>query len=342
MDKQKLQSYFLLAILLITVVLSFFIFRPFLLTIILAIIFAVVFEPIHKKIVNFTHGRNNLSALLTVFIILLFIFTPLFFLGMQIFHEASHLYTYFSNNGGSDGIFHIGSNFVNKFQDFLPESQKVLINFDQYLKQGLQWLLSNVGFIFSNIAKIFLSSFIFVIALFYFLKDGTKIKNLIMKFSPLMDVDNKTILEKLKLAINSVVRGTLLVALIQGILTAVGFTIFGVPNAVLWGTIAVIAALVPTIGTALVSIPAILFLFLSGNVYASLGLLIWATVAVGLVDNFLGPKFIERGMKLNPLIILLAVLGGIILFGPVGFLLGPLIIGLLFTLIGIYFLRKED
>ncbi|HIH22425.1 TPA: AI-2E family transporter [Candidatus Micrarchaeota archaeon] len=261
-------------------------------------------------------------------------------MGMQIFREATHLYSYFASNGGSDGIFNLGSNFVNKFQEFLPESQKTLVNFDQYLKQGLQWLLQNVGFVFSNIAKILLNSVIFIIALYYFLKDGNKIKNLIIKFSPLMDVDNETILGKLKSSINSVVRGTLLVAIIQGILTTIGFTIFGVPNAVLWGTLTVIAALVPTVGTALVTVPAILFLFFTGEVYSSLGLLIWATVAVGLVDNFIGPKFMEKGMKLNPLVILLAVLGGLAFFGPVGFLIGPLIIALLVTLVDIYFLRK--
>ena len=83
--------------------------------------------------------------------------------------------------------------------------------------------------------------------------------------------------------------------------------------------------------------PAILFLFLTGEVFSGVGLIVWGVVAVGLVDNFLGPKLVGRGMQLHPLIILLSVLGGIGFFGPIGLLLGPLTISLLFTLLDIYF-----
>ena len=103
---------------------------------------------------------------------------------------------------------------------------------------------------------------------------------------------------------------------------------------------AVIAALIPGIGTALVLIPAILFLFITGEMFSGVGLIVWVVVAVGLVDNFLGPKLVGHGMQLHPLIILLSVFGGIGFFGPIGFLLGPLAISLLFVLIDIYFSLK--
>lgn len=96
------------------------------------------------------------------------------------------------------------------------------------------------------------------------------------------------------------------------------------------------AALIPGIGTALVLTPAIMFLFLKGEVFSGVGLIAWGMGAVGLVDNFLGPKLVGRGMRLHPLIILLSVLGGIGFFGPIGFLLGPLTISLLFALLNIY------
>ncbi|MDO8664313.1 MAG: AI-2E family transporter, partial [Candidatus Liptonbacteria bacterium] len=96
------------------------------------------------------------------------------------------------------------------------------------------------------------------------------------------------------------------------------------------------------IGTALVLLPAILFLFLNGAVFSGIGLIVWGVGVVGLVDNFLGPKLVERGIRLHPFLILLSILGGIGFFGPLGFLLGPLALSLLFALLDIYSsLRKN-
>jgi len=185
-----------------------------------------------------------------------------------------------------------------------------------------------------------MGAFIFLVALYYLLKDGQKLKVAIIALSPLSDTDDETISQKLRGAINAVMKGSLLIAFIQGVLTSAGFAIFGVPNAILWGSVAVIAALIPGIGTALVLIPAILFLFITGEMFSGVGLIVWGVVAVGLVDNFLGPKLVGHGMQLHPLIILLSVFGGIGFFGPIGFLLGPLAISLLFVLIDIYFSLK--
>ena len=179
--------------------------------------------------------------------------------------------------------------------------------------------------------------FIFLVALYYLFKDGHKLKKAVVALSPLRDIYDETIFSKLALAINSVIRGSLTVALVQGILTAVGFAIFGVPNATLWGSVAAIAALIPGIGTALVLLPAIFYLFFNGETFFAVGLFLWGMTAVGLIDNFLGPKLVERGIRLHPFLILLSILGGISFFGPLGFLLGPLALSLFFVLLEIYF-----
>ncbi len=327
------QVYFLLIILVGTFVLAFFIFRPFLYALILATVFATMFQPVYQKIVGFVRGQQELAAFVTILIVIVFIFTPLIFLGIQIFQEAQQLYFSFTDtgSGGKDAVLNIFNGLINN------------INIDQYFKQGLGWMLEHLGSIVTGLAKVALSSFIFLIALYYLLKDGQKLKKTVIALSPLTDTDDETIFKKLELAVNSVVKGSLTVAFIQGILTAVGFAIFGVPNAVLWGTVATIAALIPGIGTALVITPAVIFLFFTSGLFPGFGLLIWGVIAVGLIDNFLGPKLVGHGMQLHPLIVLLAVLGGLAFFGPIGFLLGPLTISLLFTLLDIYFsLRTRE
>ena len=336
MNAQKPQLYFLLAILAGTFVLVFLIFKPFLYALALAIVFATILQPIYQKIVGFTHGRQGLSALATILIVAVFIFVPLKFLGIQIFREAQQLYLSLIDNGGKDAIISMVKNLTDSLQVYFPATQDFSVNIDQYLKQGLGWLIQHFGSVFSSFAKIMLSSFVFLIALYYFLKDGPKLKKAIIALSPLSDTDDEAIFKKLELAIGSVMKGSLLIALVQGALTAIGFAIFGIPNAVLWGTVTVIAALIPGIGTALVLIPAVLFLFFKGDVISGVGLAVWGATAVGLIDNFLGPKLIGRGMRLHPLIILLSALGGIGFFGPIGFLLGPLTISLFFALLDIY------
>jgi predicted PurR-regulated permease PerM len=187
-----------------------------------------------------------------------------------------------------------------------------------------------------------MSLFIFLATLYYLLKDGEKIKKFIIELSPLRDRNDEAILKKLEGAANSIVKGNLLIALTQGVLTAAGLWVFGVPNAALWGSVTVITAIIPGVGTALVLAPAIAFLFFSGATASGFGLLAWGVGAVGLVDNFLGPRLVGRGMQLHPLIILLSVLGGIAFFGPVGLIMGPLTVSFLFALFEVYFsLAKE-
>ncbi|MEK7576648.1 MAG: AI-2E family transporter [Patescibacteria group bacterium] len=343
MSERKPELYFLLASLLGTFILAFLIFQPFLYALVLAMVFATVFHPVYKKIVTITHGWQNLSAFATVLIVVVLIFTPIIFLGMQIFQEAEQLYIVLANDHKRDVVLDAVSALQNNLQKYFPFVQEFSFNIDQYLRQWLSWLLGNLGLVFESFTNIVISSLLFLVALYYLLKDGQKLKMALVYLSPLSDADDEAISRKLGVAVNSVMKGSLLIALIQGVLTSIGFAIFGIQNVVLWGSVAAIAALIPGVGTSLVLAPAILYLFLKGDVAFGVGLAIWGVVAVGLIDNFLGPKLVGRGMQLHPLIILLSVLGGLGLFGPIGFLLGPLVMSLLFALLDIYssLMKKE-
>jgi len=129
-----------------------------------------------------------------------------------------------------------------------------------------------------------------------------------------------------------------MIAIIQGLLSGAGFFIFGVPNPALWGIIAAICALVPGFGTSLVLVPAIIYLFFAGTGAAAIGLALWGALLVGLVDNFLSPILMQRGINIHPLFILFSIIGGLAFFGPSGFIMGPLFLSLLFTLFDIYHL----
>lgn len=334
MANQKTELYFLLALLFGIIVLTFYIFQPFLFAIILAVIFATIFAPVHNRFLKISRQNRGLAALLTTLFVLIVIVVPITFLGIQIFKEATQLYVSLADNGGSSSLLQGIESFVRSLGvPFFPAGP---VDFSIYVKQILSWVIQNLGTIFSNVAKIIVDIFMFLIALYYLFKDGDQLKKSVIALSPLQDTYDETIFRKLSRAINSVVRGSFSVALVQGVMTAVGLTIFGVPNSVLWGSVASVSALIPGLGTSLIIIPSVLFLFFSGATSSAFGLLMWGVAAVGLIDNILGPKIVGKGAKLHQFIIMLSMLGGLIYFGPLGIFLGPLVVTLLFVFLEIY------
>ena len=159
---------------------------------------------------------------------------------------------------------------------------------------------------------------------------------LLIKASPLPDHEDQEILGRLARAIRSVATGTLFVALIQGTLVAIGLSVAGVDRAILLGALAAIGAMIPGVGTGLVMVPIVVILFLTGSIIPAVGLALWGVLIVGMVDNIIGPYLMSRGNNMHPFIILIAVLGGLSLFGPIGFLVGPVVVTLFLVLLEIY------
>lgn len=337
MSEQKPRFYFLVTILAVALILAFLVLRPFLYVLILAAVFAVVLQPVHQWLAERLQQKRGLAALIVLLLAFIFIFTPIIFIGVQIFQDARDLYVSLLQGSGRTEVINLFNDLSAVLQKFFPVQVDLAANADQYLQSGLGWVLQHLGSLFSDFAAFVASSLIFFICLYYLMKDGQKIRSSILAFSPLTDADDEAVLKKLGGAVRSVVKGNLLTASIQGVLSAFGFYLFGVPDVVLWGSVAAIAALIPVVGTSLVLIPMVVFLAIHGGPSAALGLLLWGSLAVGLVDNFLGPKLVGRGMRLHPLIVLLSVMGGISFFGPIGFLLGPLAISLLLALADVYF-----
>lgn len=336
MTNEKPRLYSLLIILGLILILSFLVLRPFLFSLVLASAFAIVFRPLYQQLLKRVREQAWLASLLTILILILFILVPLALLALQIFQEAESLYVSLYDNFSDQSLSTLWPDLSQRLNKISPIFETFSPDLDQYLKNGLSFLVQNLGTVFSNLAKVFVNLFVFLVALFFLLKDGDLFKKKLIALSPLTKDDDELIARKITQATNSVLKGSLLVATLQGISSGIGLTIFGVPNPVIWGTVAALGALVPGIGTTIVLIPAITYLYFTGQVISALGLLAWGALAVGLIDNFLGPHFVGKGAGLHPLLILLSVLGGLSLFGPIGFILGPLTISLLLTLLDIY------
>lgn len=332
MNISSTEKYFLFALLSVTIILTTLIIYPFLTMFILAAAFAVVLTPVYVWIKNnLVRKISWLASLLTVFVFLLFLCVPLFFIGKEVFLQTQGLY-YSIADAGTSGQFLESIN--SSITKFLPAG----FNFDINAKiiQLASSLTNNLASFFSSTLNSILMFFLMMFTLFYLLKDGEQWEKGVLKILPLRDENTNEILSNLKLSINRIFKGAFFIAIAQGVLAWVGFIIFGVPNAIIWAVIAGVASFIPTIGTSIVSVPAILFLFFTGMELQALGLLLWSILLVGMVDNILSPYIISKDTEIPSLFILFAILGGISFMGAVGILIGPLVLSLLYTLISIY------
>lgn len=334
MEMPRTQLYFLVGIIAIVAIFGLFIVRPYLNSLVLAAVFAVVFYPLYQGIKRVTR-YESLASFATVLIISILVLIPLLFFATLVFNEARGLYIATLQGNEAVTLQTLINGIERGVEKIVPNSFGFL-NLSQYVKQALEWMISNMGSAFSSVAEGFVSFALSLFMLYYILKDGQKIRKFLINHSPLPDGYDVQILDRVHDAVNSVIKGSLTVAIIQGIATGTGFFLFGVPDSALWGGVATIAALVPTLGTTLVIGPGIIFLLATDHIGAGLGLAIWGMFAVGMIDNMLGPKLIGRNTHIHPLIIFLGVLGGISLFGPIGFLIGPLVFSILFVLIDAY------
>lgn len=318
-----------------TTIFTILIFYPFLAMLILSIAFAVVLDPVYlfikRKLVRDTAW---LASILTVILFLICLCVPLFFIGKAVFIQTQDIYLKMISSGGSGHLIETIDSSVNKL---LPAE----FNFDIHAKitEMVSSFSDNLTQFFSSTLNSILMFFLMIFTLFYLLKDGEKWEKALVKIFPLSDNNVSEILNNLKKSINRIFRGSFIIAIAQGILAWVGFMIFGVPNALIWAIVAAIASFIPTVGTSIVSIPAILFLFFSGMQLQALGLLIWSMLLIGMIDNILAPYIISKDTEIPSLFVLFAILGGVSLLGPLGILIGPLVLSLLYSLVSIY--KKE-
>ena len=330
MQTKIIERYFFFSLLFAVFIFSFFIFRPFWIVLVLGISFSIVLHPVYAWL-NRRKIPSWLSAFLTVLFFIIIIGVPLFGIGIIVFNQSQDAYQMIVSNVDSLSFIDSINNSVNSV---LPEG----ISFDLHEKISIfiSFISNNIASVFTSTLSTLFSFILTLLSIFYFLKDGARWRKALVVLSPLSDADDEKIMKKLSRAVNGIIKGYLLVAFIQGILMGLGLALFGVPNPALWGLVTIITSLVPTIGTAIISVPAIIFLFVTGNTIEAIGLLVWAVVIVGMIDNLLSPVIVGSKINLPPLLILFSVLGGISLLGPVGILVGPLTISLLYTLISIY------
>jgi predicted PurR-regulated permease PerM len=342
---------FLLLVLFFSLYLSYLILEPFFHTLVFAIVLASLFYPIQLYLTRLYRGRKNLAALTVIFIITFLIALPTFFFASALVTQgldSINRINEWIKSGNLDKItedprFLTYSKWVEERLTFVKLDQiDIASNILQLSKNLGQFLLSKGATILGNVATLISHFFVMIFIVFYVVRDGHDMLEKARYLSPLRKDQEDRILGGVRVVARSVLLGTFLTALSQGLVGGIGLALVGIPG-LFWGTVMGFASLIPLIGTALVWVPSVGYLLLFGSWKSAVFLALWCIILVGSIDNFLRPFLMRGGSAMSPFYIFLAIIGGVQYFGLAGILYGPLILSFAMIMLYIYGVEyRED
>lgn len=332
-ELKKHSKHFFFASFIIIALISIYMIRNYITTVVGSIVLAYAFYPLFKKLSIRIHNRT-LSALIISILVIALITIPLLFAANKIINESVQL---FHQAGGLEF-----KEFSNLMKSYFGEN----IDFDFYIKEivnkfSISIAQSASDFVIS-IPKKAINAFIIVFLMFYLFLDGKKLVELLKKELPLKDMYKKEIFEKFDDTIYAVIYGVVVTALVQGTIGAIGLWIFDIPSPLVWGLVMTILAMLPFVGAFLIWLPAAIIKISVGDTFNGVGLLLYGLFIVSTIDNIIKPKIIGHRSRIHPTLVLLGVVGGIKVFGLFGIVVGPLLLAILTVFLDIYISEKNE
>jgi len=330
MDEQLLQKYSkysIATLFLILIALSLYIILSFVTALITAAIIVYVFYPGFKKL-NKHIKSKGICSLIMVVAVLLIIIGPLFLVINALFIEAASFYKTTKNIDLSPL-----SNIASRF---LVENIDINLYIKDFTTIIVSFLIRLVSDFFFSLPQKVLVLFVIVFVMYYFFKDGDKIVGLFEKIFPMRSDHRSELIKEFHKVINATLYGVLVSSVIQGVVGTLGLVIFDVSSPIIWGSVMVLTAMIPFIGTWIVWLPAALFKIFNGELFNGFGLLLYGLLIVSLIDNFIKPRLISGKSQIHPVLIILGVFGGLKAFGLIGVMIGPLLLGTLSVIYTFY------
>ncbi len=341
MISKKYSKYSTILLVLLIIFLTYLIIKPFITLILTSCILAYVFYPIYKKLKKHIKHETTSAFLVSIFMLLI-IFTASFFILISFQNEAVSFYSSTKEIlaeknivlGCSESSNNFVCNFINLFnKNGVTEKLNLQTIMGDLSNSVINWithfLLSVPGLALNFVVIIFM--------MFYLFKDGDLLIDYIKNTINLKKDKKDKLILKIKNVTDSIIYGNIIVALIQGAAGAIGFWILGLSSPILWGLIMALFSLIPFVGTAVVWVPGsiiLVFLGLDGSGWIKgIILFLYGFLIIGGIDSLLKPILIGDQAKIHPIIIIIGVLGGLTLFGAIGIIIGPLILGIGVTLI---------
>lgn len=333
-DSRKLRRWFTTGAVVVVVVAIGLILRPLVVPIAWAAILAFLLSPVQANLARKLGNRSTLAAGILVGLTPVAIFAPLTLIAISFAHQVSALASAMQQNADVFNFAHwldpaahptIASRVDWLLQKFDVQPAQIQGYFRDSLQTWAGTLAKSSGLIFLNAAGMVLRFFLMLFILFFMLRDGASWFGRVARLLPLTTANNSALFERLGKVLRAVVYGCGLTALVQGTLVCIGFAITGLSGPIVFGVLASLLALLPFGGAALVWVPGVLYLLATGSLVWAGFLLGWGAI-VSVSDNFIRPAIISRYTPVPTLLVFLGVIGGVAAFGPIGFIIGPVVL----------------
>jgi predicted PurR-regulated permease PerM len=321
------------------------ILAPFVSILFMTALLAITFFPVFLRIKNKLPKSDSVAAVLTVVFIAVILAAPLTVVVYLLIKESTlimdavnsgiktgELQAYWKQLKGAGPL-----GYLFKMMDSYIDLPEVLGN---NLQQASGFVLSWTSKLAKGFAEFLVGLVITLFATYYFLKDGRRIKKVILDLLPIPEMEKGLFLSRFEEMIKATIYGGIVIAMAQGALGGVIFWVLGIPSPVVWGTIMVFASFIPFGGTGLVWAPASVYLFFQGSILKGLVLIALGLGMIGTIDNILRPYVMSTQTNIHPLILFFAVIGGISAFGLIGIFVGPLIMTLVLAFYELYLQRR--
>lgn len=311
--------------------------QPFVRVLLWGLVLTSAFGPVHRRICR-RIKNPDIAALVSCFAVVLTIGVPTALIGLALVRELAPAFE--TLQAMIVSLLDPNSPVIGKGTQWLSERG---VDIEAVKQQAIEQAQAAMGEVTTNsigyvrgilggIAGVIVEAFFVFFTMFYLFRDGSKLWAALANALPLRGKTMNQMIVRIREVISASVYGVFVIAVIQGTLGGIAFWFIGLPSAVVWGLVMTFMSLIPLAGAFVVWVPAAIYLAITGSWGAAIGLSLWGTIVIGLVDNFMRPKLVGEKAKLHELFIFFAVLGGLQLFGIVGLFLGPVILAIALAL----------
>ena len=335
----------LLVLLVASAVVVALVLRPVAGALLTGLVLAVALWPLQTRFAKKLRGHSSISASMLTTAVLVLGAVPVVAISIFIVGEGARGVEYIADTLRSEGVTGLveglpepARDVADEIIEMLPKRQSARL--DETVKQQVaertEAAAVAVGGIVAALGELLFQLAMMTVALFFFLAQGDEAVAWIERISPLGDGRTREILVELKKVSYALVVSMVVTAAAQAVAAFIGYMIAGVPVPFFFTALTFVVAFIPALGAAIVCMFAALLLVATGHTYAALFLALWGAVVVGLVDNLIKPYLIKSEIKLPGAVVFFALIGGLVAFGGIGLLIGPIAAALLAIALRMY------
>lgn len=314
--------------------------RQFLMAILLAGIFSAMAQPAFRKITRLLCGRPRVSSLLTLMLFSLVVLLPLSGLVGIITAEAvkvgQSVTPWVQRQIAEPAAFTEYLQKIPFYEEMLPYHEQIIRKAGELANRISAFLVNSLSAGAVGTVNFIFMFFVFLYSSYFSLLDGRVLLDRILYYLPLEEREEKRLLDRFTSVTRATLKGTAVIGVLQGGLAGLAFAVVGIEAAVFWGTVMTVLSIIPALGSALVWVPAAIILAAGGSYLKAVGLALFCGLVVGMLDNVLRPRLVGKDTQMHDMMIFFGTLGGIALFGVIGFVVGPIIAALFVTIWDIY------